>query len=737
MSDFESQDQGLITPPTRVSGKDEKKQVRKAPDAPQRKLKPRSLNEVFEGINDGFPSIRAFPTTSPFSYDECFDFVHLHKAKHCIEVFLLNDREGDTELKPFSENPKPKAGIFVRAILRHLPDTLDQLCLVDWLDRWTGELWQPKGDFAPELGQVNLAKDLFAWRLREQFADHKLEPRADKHLEDLAISSFLKKYRNSDKLHVLQSAHAPYWIYAVAKADNNEDKCKRYLTALAEVDERIPNSIGVFPHGVCMVSVCGHCKQVEDQETPDGSCPKCGVKTQQRDSSFVLAHQQYVSKGLTDKMLQGWVKECKYPTLDYRLIYKPRDVVEMHTLYEGARYLLVLDVHESWMRVFAICAETGKLKALECPESLPVVYKPKHVWNKRLHTCVPMRLCGCEAKEKNADASRCAFGRFGACSDVMVCGCKYTLTAPKVQAEVPKCGGCYSTDISECTCTYTMRVRRHGNIYQSFKVNASMKFDDLVNEVCEHFGEEVKGAALKSGIQTGVRTPGKTLGNLMPEVTHADLLTHAEMAPDKPKNKRKVIEVAAETKERMAAESKIKKPRVDFVPGTPEKDLKSNDIGVQMYYKGDKVVIRVPFGCDHIGVLTAAREHVDNNRVYLYYGDHSILVCHSEWKEMSHDGTQQPRVDLFLYEDAKYSDVEMKKKQRDFEVEMTYKGSKVVVLVPVGGDFTELLAVTRKALNIKDFKIRFGDMMAEMSSSDWARLSKDGTRQPLRDLFVV
>ena len=340
---FNDIDSGFVTPakppgihPAEVKHKERAK--------PLNKLKPRSLLNEFSLANPvtGLPRIQRFPSSVA-----AFDFVHLFLSKHTIEVFLLCRGE-ETELKPCAANPDPLTGIYVRAILRNLPRDPKEVAYVDWLDRWTGELWEPTGDRAPELGQIHLGDEMFAWRIREQFDDHTMTTELDRRLEDLAIAAFLQPFPFASRGrpgYDMQSAHAPYKCYRIMADCKLPRKDFSYATALKDAFAAAPNLVDNEvpcrpPTGCALIRICDVCGWPEARNTLKGECGWCGTPADKREPIDMPVNAHTFSRPTTFQLCKSWTesssREQKVVPICYTRIYKPHDVVKvisLHTLF--------------------------------------------------------------------------------------------------------------------------------------------------------------------------------------------------------------------------------------------------------------------------------------------------------------------------------------------------------------------------------------------------------------------
>jgi hypothetical protein len=476
----------------------------------------------------------------------------LFKAKHTIELFLLG--RGDSELKEGKHT-----GIFVRALLRQLPDVIGGPCYVDWLDRWTGELWKPKEGLVPEIGQIDFGKEVFGWRVREQFTDYSIHAFADAEIEKMAIEAFLckpgkKKAKPSD---LLQSAHDKGVLYCVDwKKLPPSDLGERYAKALAEADMRVKGSIGVLPHGTCMVSVCGWCHRVDEYDSPDGSCSQCGVSNIGSECELRVAVCQHISKDLTDSAVKEW--KNKEPLvakpLDLSLVYHARDVLCLRKpLYGTNNLVVVLEVTKDNKIIAFDPAKEGKFTV---PEELPVKWTNTTKWLGQLHSCSSARVCGCPYWYK--DKNQCAFGRYADCSKIMYCGCVFEEGKTHTFKDAANCAGCNATVKHKCTCDYTIWIY-YGDHRRQMTVNATMLIKDVHAIACEYFPVDFKESHLvalgKSGCAGDV-----ALGSVCYKMVQFELFKDPANS-----NKRK----ASEEAEKDGKSEKKHKADEVFVPETP------------------------------------------------------------------------------------------------------------------------------------------------------------------------
>lgn len=646
--EFKDQDEGFLTP---KKGGSSKPPV--APNAPQREkkheldtkhnnLEPFALAETLNLFSNNPRGVRRFPEESRFAFDECFDFVHLFKAKHTIELFLLG--RGDSELKEGKHT-----GIFVRALLRQLPDVIGGPCYVDWLDRWTGELWKPKEGLVPEIGQIDFGKEVFGWRVREQFTDHSLHVFADAEIEKMAIDAFLckpgkKKVKPSD---LLQSAHDKGVLYCVDwKKVPPSDLGERYIKALAEVDMRVKESIGVFPHGTCMVSVCGWCHRVDEYDSPDGSCSQCGVSNIGSECELRVAVCQHISKDLTDSAVRQW--KNKEPLvakpLDLSLVYHARDVLCLREPFYGTNNLVVvLEVTKDNKIIAFGPAGDGKFAV---PEELPVKWTNTPKWLGQLHACSSVRVCGCFYSSK--DTLHCAFGHYADCSNIMGCGCVFEEGKIHIWKPNPVCVGCNADAKHKCTCNYTIWIY-YGNNRRQMTVNSTMLIKDVHAAACEYFPVEFKESHLV-GNGKPFSAGDVELGAAYYRMVHFELI-------NKPVNskKRKADEEEKDGKSE-------KKHKVDvFVPETPPRastpalaqpSIEHFDFKFD-YQACRDLCVRLPVGCELKTALQKCCQTVElstiDARLYCQRSDLGrTKVLTSAWERLTRGGNVEGKWTLTI-----------------------------------------------------------------------------------------
>ncbi len=602
---FNDVDDGLVTPRKGAAKVKAEQKKFKQGDRPKRKgvLKPRKLApslSLADGEGAGFFGVRGFPEEPHSAFDQCLDFVHLFKAKHTIEVFLL--ATGDqTELPPSTANPKPLRGIYVRALIRALPNKLTDVCLVDWLDRWTGELWAPKnGEEFPAPGQVELGREMFAWRVREQFSNYKMNEHLDMRIEETAIKTMLTpfgcdKKKNAEDLY--QSARHPHEVFRFWEAQPRNIKAlnMRYIGALKAVPERIPNSIGVLPFHNALVSVCGKCQRVMRHSTDDGSCPNCGVPNINSESYLDIVEAQHVSKSITDKLVKAWKTEAKGSIMpkNLHLVYHPKEVLELHIPHEGARFVVVVDVYDSWLKVFGLLGKVGRMESFKCTEDMPVKWDAPRKWLQALHKWSMTRRCGCSFKEKNPESKRCAFGRFSACCPIMMCGCVCDGELAKIVNShgtiLPPtmCGGCSATSTGACTCPYTIHIH-NGPHRMEMEVNGTTLIRDVFKAVVNKYGVKDPHKYCLACVGKHIPSEAGTLGACHPDTTQFDFVVTEDhkkkvLAEGLHLNAVKIHPPTNKKNKRKAAGGQIddkhvdKKAKSDFVPETPpsspEKDV--------------------------------------------------------------------------------------------------------------------------------------------------------------------